>query len=70
MDAYTLRIYWSKREKDWMIDGPNGPDKHLTHAWMSGRLTFDQFIEELQTRGYDVSTLRLSVKRPATTEGK
>jgi len=88
----TLRVRWSKRERDVMYHSPNGPDGHWIHAWLTAaRLPpgFDlgwpppwphndrSFMRELDQRGYDVTTLRISVKRKAepmpaieTKEGK
>lgn len=58
-----LRVRWSKRENDWMIYQPNGPDGHLMGDFLGGHLSFDEFVKELDGRGYDTTTLRFTVKR-------
>lgn len=30
-----LSAYWSKRERDIMLDGPRSPDRHLLHNYLS-----------------------------------
>jgi hypothetical protein len=55
-----LKANWSKRERDVMIHYPRSPDGH----WLAG--VFDKsFVDELDRRGYDVTTLRFSVKSKA-----
>lgn len=55
-----LRATWSKRERDVIIHYPRKCDGH----WLSG--VFDKaFTDELEKRGYDVTTLRFSVHRKA-----
>jgi hypothetical protein len=58
-----LRARWSKRENDWLIDYPNGPDGHFMHSEMLRTEVFKNFVNELQERGYDTTTLRISVKK-------
>lgn len=69
-DPDTLSMRWSKREKDLLINYPSKPDGHLLHCRLnSPRFDGDyqpmlpSFVEELQARGYDITTLRFSVKR-------
>lgn len=74
-NANTLKVFWSKREKDLVFHYPD-------HAW-NGRLVhsvfcvgrprvdynndgktvvFDKsFVAELEARGFDITTLRFSV---------
>ena len=64
----SLIVKWSKRERDLMIGGPRGCDRHLTHYALNcvpgptkpGDLSF---VDELEKRGYDITTLRFSVMR-------
>ena len=57
----TLRCYWSKREKDFMINYPK-----KSHGWnMYGLLAsnaFEEFKDTLEKQGYDISTLKISCK--------
>ena len=53
-----LRATWSKREQDVMIHFPRKCDGH----YLSG--VFDKrFIQEMQQRGYDLTTLRFSIEQ-------
>jgi hypothetical protein len=60
-----LVVTWSKRERDLVLGGPCGPDRHLIHAAFCGYRSFDgrTFVEELERRGYLIETLRFSCKR-------
>jgi hypothetical protein len=53
-----LRATWSKRERDVMVHYPRSCDGH----WLSSVLNL-AFTDELDRRGYDVTTLRFSVAR-------
>ncbi len=57
-DEHALTARWSKRERDVMIGYPCGPDGHLLYGVIS-----KAFTDELVQRGYDITTLRFSVKR-------
>lgn len=74
-----LKMYWSKRERDLMIDNGGGgacrADAHLLHtAVCSERLATSidvplgqyvvekSLVDELEARGYDLATLRLSIR--------
>lgn len=75
----ALRAYWSKRERDvmyWHDRFP--PDGHLMHqafsnkqfggSYPADRVPPEQrtsFLEELERRGYDLTTLRFSIRRKA-----
>lgn len=58
-----LRANWSKRENDVMIHYPRKCDGH----WLSGIFN-EEFTNELTNRGYDVTTMRFSVKQLPTKE--
>jgi len=77
-----LLVRWSKKENDFFISYPSRPDGHLaSNVLFSKRMypkfgdrkpgefpwDFDpSFIEELEKRGYDTKTLRLSVELKKT----
>lgn len=73
MNTYKARVYWSKKERDVIYDGPCSPDRHLMHCYLGskrpsgcidGGERFDpSLFDELVLRGYDLTTLRLSVVR-------
>lgn len=56
---------WSKREKDFLFSYPSKPDGHYLYGVfcfikdVNGRT----LVEELERRGYDITTLRLQVDR-------
>jgi hypothetical protein len=63
----TLSAQWSKKEKDMMFHYPSKPDGHYLYSALScPRYNYDgkpepSIIDELEVRGYDVTTLRFSV---------
>lgn len=62
----TLAAKWSKKENDIMIYYPNKCDgallnNHLFHPRDS--ISCHPFIKELERRGYDITTLKFSVKK-------
>ena len=59
----TAGIHWSKAEKDWMCGGPNGATRALLASDLIGTQTFKGLVKELDARGYDIETLRFSVKK-------
>lgn len=64
----TLRARWSKREQDVMIEYPRKCDGHLIHYYMgsprqSGQEWVPSLFEELEKRGYDLTTLKFSIKK-------
>lgn len=63
-DGRPLRAYWSKREHDLMIDYPTSPDGWFLHGILS-----KEFTEELKSRGYDITTLRFSIKQKSDGKG-
>lgn len=56
-----LRAYWSKRERDVMFHWPGGSGTKCDAHWLYGVFN-DEFVKELEKRGYDPSTLRFSVE--------
>jgi hypothetical protein len=58
----TLGACWSKMENDFKIYYPRKSDGWLMHNLMTEQV-FKEFISELEDRGYDTKTLRISVKR-------
>ncbi len=62
----ALFANWSKRQKDVMFHYPSKSDGHWLHCWFSwARVGIDKtsFLEQLEERGYDITTLRFSVKK-------
>lgn len=71
---------WGKVEGeiDLCYDGPTRPDMHLLHNALTGkrgRPTIsggfewdDSFVEELKARGYDITTLRFSVRKMSASQ--
>ena len=70
-----LVAFWSSREKDFVVKYPRREDGALVFSVFSGKqphidlsskskIVFDKsFIEELTDRGYDLTTLRFSIKK-------
>ena len=72
-----LSIKWSKREKDFIINYPRRCDGALiSHVILSDRLGYclpsnehkyprnfiiENLVKELESRGYDITTLKFSV---------
>jgi hypothetical protein len=64
MKPGRLRLSWKKtgQDKGWLYNYPTSKtDGRLLHAMVSGHMLWSQFEEELRKRGYDVTTLRMSV---------
>lgn len=57
-DTRPLRAYWSKRESDLVFDYPSRLDGRLLYSVFT-----KEFTDELERRGYDVTTLRFSIKQ-------
>lgn len=52
---------------DWGGAGADKSDGSWLNSWLSFHHGFDgTFINELEARGYDIATLRISVRRKAT----
>lgn len=68
-----LRVYWGKRAKDVMFEYCNKPDGHLLHDFFSyatvpssdadGNPINVTLLKELERRGYDLTTLKFSIKK-------
>jgi hypothetical protein len=66
-----LRIYWSKRESALVYDGSN-PTGGLLATMLEGvpyELDHKTLAKELEARGYDLSTLRFSIRLLARKTG-
>ena len=61
-----LRVQWSKQERDFLIYYPNGPDGHLMHAFLSREIDGKKMEQHLRERGYDITTLKISVRKKET----
>ena len=65
-----LTVKWSKKEKDLIIHYPSRPDGALAHSAFCSEQhhPFDDtwsksFVEELKSRGYDITTLKFSIQK-------
>jgi hypothetical protein len=58
----TLGACWSKMENDFKIYYPRKTDGWFMYDFMRNE-TFKEFVAELENRGYDTKTLRISIKR-------
>ena len=69
MKKQTLAMRMSRRD-GWTYHYPTSKsDGHLLHAMVSGYKSWPEFEKELVARGYDLSSLRMSVSlRPEVTE--
>lgn len=63
-----LAVWWSKREKDYLINSPAGFGTNSDAHWLSGFFN-KEFENELKQRGYDPTTLKFSIE-PAAGEMK
>ena len=69
METNELKVKWSKKENDHLISFPKSSDGSLIHDY----LFYDQYwfggkskkalIKELEERGYDLTTLKFSIKK-------
>lgn len=82
MKRDKLVVFWSKREKDFLIRYPRSCDGHLAYGVFCSerrRPNYQRnaenptpwewdpsFVKELEARGYDTTTLRFSVQRKAS----
>lgn len=63
-----LKARWSARERDvvfeWGGDGASKSDGGWLNSWLTHHKGFDgSLLTELAARGYDVETLRISVRQ-------
>lgn len=69
MGTDILKVNWSKKENDFMIHYPRSCDGNLIQDFLFGkRYAFNgikekDIREELEKRGYDLTTLKFSIKR-------
>lgn len=73
----ALKVRWSKRHHDHLISYPRSPDGHLIHIALfnkrsapilpEGGVSWERSLaEELEARGYDLSTLRFEIRLKTT----
>jgi len=55
---YKLWVNWSKKENDIMIHFPRKRDGHYISLLIN-----NDFIKEMESRGYDITTIKFSIKR-------
>ena len=62
-----LKCYWSKKENDLLFSWGEGVQKYdgsWLNSWYGYHRGFDDtFLKELESRGYDLTTLKFSVKK-------
>jgi hypothetical protein len=64
-----LLVRWSKRENDFRIAYPSKPDGHLMYGLVSQDIVYVDMghgkglVQELEERGYDITTLRIQCDR-------
>lgn len=59
----TAGVHWSKQEKDFLCGGPTNATRALLAYDLVGSKTFEDLLIELEQRGYDLTTLRFSIKK-------
>lgn len=60
----SLKIYWSKREKALLYNGPKQTGGLLASLFEQHRNSDGRTLaQELDARGYDLTTLRFSIRR-------
>lgn len=70
----TLWMSWSKKEKDMMYRYPTSSrDGHLLHSFFSVDQVINgerhkSLVKELESRGYDLTTLRFSIRKKDETK--
>ena len=55
-----LRAYWSQKDRDLMLDFPLGTGTSSDGHYLS-HVFNKEFTDELESRGYDVSTMKFEV---------
>ena len=64
-----LKAGWNARERDigfaWGGDGATKPDSRLLYGALAYKDVFEgkTLVQELEARGYDLTTLRFSIRR-------
>ena len=56
-----LKVRWSKRERDLICDFPLGRLTKCDCNYLYSKVFTDEFIKEIQQRGYDITTLKFSI---------
>lgn len=59
----TLLVRWDKREADLKVWYPRKVDGGFALGCLG--TTLETFLDEMERRGYDRNTFRLSIRRPA-----
>ena len=62
MKENKLRARYSKREKDILITYPKGILTKSDGHYLAGKVFSDEFVEEIKSRGYDITTLKFEIK--------
>lgn len=57
-----LRIFWSERERDIYCDFPVGIGTKRDAHYLLGGVFTKEFADELERRGYDLSTLKFEIR--------
>lgn len=58
----VLKIYWSKKENNFMIEQPKLPTWADVH-WINHRLNIPNLKDDLNKRGYDHTTFKIRVNK-------
>lgn len=63
-----LVAFWSRRERDIMLnwgEGCSKGDARLLHEALGHRIASDMlpFTKELEARGYDITTIKFSIRK-------
>jgi len=58
----TLGACWSVRDNTWRMYYPDKTDGWAMHDLLRSS-AFKEFLEDLEERGFDTETLRISVKK-------
>lgn len=61
----VLRVSWSKRERDIVFHSPASADGYMMHVLLHHtNIVYNRtFREELEARGYDITTLKFIIER-------
>lgn len=68
--AEQIKLYWSKREKDWTFSYPDNSGHSIMGVFFDmlkvdeHRTTWDENLKKMLTdRGYDYTTLKMTCKK-------
>lgn len=56
-----LRVYWNKKEKDLEFWYPYGINSKQDGAYLCFEVFNKKFIEEIEKRGYDITSLKFEI---------